>query len=107
MLYRKLKRTWSHGYLNHIPNFKKTFPELSKLDSQELCNRFIELNVEFFSEIKTPVTFWLRLTMPFAFVLMMLMLLSLPFIFLITGRWSYPLSENNRILNWFRAVGLQ
>ncbi len=107
MMYRKLKRTWSNGYANYITNFKKVFPELSKIDSEELCDRFIELNIEFYCEEKTPVNFWMRLTLPFAILTMLLMIVVLPFTFLITGKWGYSLGEKNRLLNWFRALRLQ
>jgi ribose/xylose/arabinose/galactoside ABC-type transport system permease subunit len=106
-MYRKIKRVWSNGYANYIPNFKKVFPELNKLDSEELCDRFQELNIDFYTEEITPVKPWLRLTMPFAIVLMILMLIAIPFKFLITGNWSYSLGDKNTILNWFKALRLQ
>ena len=73
-MYRKLERTWSHNDANYIPNFKKVFPELSKIDSEDLCDRFIELNIEFYYEKTTPVPFWIRLTLPFALLTMLLMI---------------------------------
>jgi hypothetical protein len=106
-MYRKLKRTWSNGYANYIPRFKETFPELNKIDSEELCDRFIELDIEFYCEEETSVSPWLRLTMPFAIALIILMLLAIPFKFLITGKWGYSLGEKNTILNWFKALKLQ
>jgi hypothetical protein len=106
MMYRKLRRTWSNGYANYMPNFKKVFPELSNIGSEELCDRFIELNIEFYCEEQTPVNFWMRLTLPFATLTMLLMILILPITFLITGRWGYSLGEKNRLLNWFRALRL-
>jgi ribose/xylose/arabinose/galactoside ABC-type transport system permease subunit len=106
-MYRKIKRTWSNGYANYIPNFKKVFPELNKLDSEELCDRFQELNIDFYTEEITPVKPWLRLTMPFAIALMIIMLIAIPFKFLITGNWSYSLGDKNTILNWFKALRLQ
>lgn len=105
-MYRKLKRTWSHSYGNYIPRFKQVFPELNKISTEEMCDRWIELNVEFYSEEETPVKFWMRLTLPFAIILLLLMLICLPIVFLITGKWSYPLTEKNTILNWFRALRL-
>lgn len=107
MIYRKLKRTWSNGYANHIPNLKKVFPELSKIDSEELCDRFIELNIDFYYEEKAPVNFWMRLTLPFALVTMLLMFFASPVNFMITGQWGYSLGEENHLLNWFRALRLQ
>jgi len=107
MLYRKLKRTWSHNDANYIPNFKKVFPELSKVSSGELCDRFIDLNIDFYCEEKKPVNLWIRLTLPFAILTMLTMLIFLPLTFLITGKWGYSLGEKNRLLNWFRALRLQ
>lgn len=31
-----------------MPKFREVFPELSKIDSEELCDRFIELNMDFY-----------------------------------------------------------
>lgn len=106
-MYRKLKRTWSNGYANYIPNFQKVFPELSKLDSEELCDRFQELNIEFYYEKLTPVKPLVRLTLPFAVLLIILMLIATPINFIFTGEWGYRLGKKNRILNWFNALRLQ
>lgn len=105
-MYRKLKRVWSHGYANYIPNFDKVFPELKKITSEEMCDRFRELGLEFYAEKQTPVKPLIRITMPFAIALMLLMFVGIPFVFLITGKWSYPLSDKNRILNWLRSLRL-
>jgi len=105
-MYRKLKRTWSHNDANYIPKFREIFPELNKVPSEEMCDRWQELGVDFFTEKKTPVNVWMRLTLPFAIVLMLLMLIALPFAFIVTGKWGYPLGEKNRILNWFRSLRL-
>jgi hypothetical protein len=106
-MFRKLKRTWSHGYTNYIPNLTKVFPELSKIDSEELCNRLIELKLDFYHEEQVPVKLCMRLTLPFAILVFISMFLALPLVFLITGKWSYSLGEKNIILNWFRALRLQ
>lgn len=107
MVYRKLKRTWSHGYANYIPRFQEVFPELKNIGREEMCDRFIELDIEFYCEEKTPVPFWLRLTLPFAIATMLIMLLITPIMFIFTGRWGYSLGEKNILLNWFRAMRLQ
>lgn len=108
MLYRKLKRTWSNGYANHIPNFKfkEIFPELSKIDNEELCSRFQKLNMEFYYEKKEPVILWIRLTLPFALILIVLMFLCLPINFMFTGHWGYKLGKNNYVFNWFKSLNL-
>lgn len=106
-MYRKLKRTWSGGYANYIPRFRKVFPELSKLDSEELCDRFQELNMDFYTEKVVPVHWSIRLTLPLALIVFVLMFVLSPIYYIFKGQWGYTLSEKNFILNWFRALGLQ
>lgn len=105
-MYRKLKRVWSHNDMNYIPKFRETFPELKKVSSEEMCDRWQDLGIDFYTEEKTQVKTLTRLTLPFAFVLMVLMLIALPLVFIITGKWSYPFGKKNRIHNWFRALRL-
>lgn len=106
MLYRKLRRVWSYGEVNYIPNFKEVFPELKNLNNAELCNRFKSLDLEFFQEQQMPIPVAIRLTMPFAILVMLLMVVGIPVVFLITGNWHYPYRKNNIIINWFRALRL-
>lgn len=106
MIYRKLKKTWSNGYVRITPKFNKVFPELSKMDDGELRYRLKELKMDFYYEEKTPVNFWMRLTLPFAIATMILMFVSLPIAFVITGKWGYSLGDKNRIINWWRSLGL-
>lgn len=105
-MYRKLKRTWSHNDANYIPKFRETFPELNKVSSEDMCDRWIELGADFYTEEKTPVKPLMRLTLPFAITLMLLMFIGMPILFIVTGNWHYPLGEKNRILNWFRSLRL-
>jgi len=107
MLYRKIKRTWTHGYINYMPNFKKVFPELKNVSGEEMADRFIELGLDYFTEEQDKVKIWVRLTLPFALIVMLIMLVGLPITFLITGRWGYNLSDENFLLNWFRMLKLQ
>lgn len=105
-MYRKLKRVWSNNHMRYIPKFRETFPELNKLSSEEMSDRWSNLDIEFYSEKLTPVKWWIRLTLPFAIILFVLMFIGLPFVFLITGNWHYPQGKNNHILNWFRSLRL-
>lgn len=105
-MYRKIKRTWSHNDLNYIPGFRETFPELSKVDNEELADRFINLKLDFYTEVKSPVQPIIRLTLPFALLLMLLMLLFTPIKFIFTGTWGYSISRKPRLLNWFRSLRL-
>lgn len=105
-MFRELRRTWKGGWASYIPRFKETFPELNNVGTEEMCNRFRELDLEFYCEKVTPVKFWVRFTMPFGLLLIILMLVGMPLCFLITGSWRYPLGDKNVILNWFRSLKL-
>ena len=106
MLYRKLKRTWAHGYAEYIPNLTTVFPELKYIKSEELCDRLRRLNLEFYYEVKTPVKPWIRLTLPLALIMWLLMFIGLPFTFIITGSWGYGYNDKNIIRNWFKQLRL-
>jgi len=106
MMYRKLKRVWSHGYANYVPKMKEVFPELEKLSSDDMCDRWIELGIDFYVEKLAPVKLWMRLTLPFALITLVLMFIGLPICFIITGKWGYSLTDENRIYNWFKALRL-
>lgn len=93
--------------MNYIPKFRETFPELNKVDSEEMCDRWVSLGIDFYTEKKAPVPVWMRLTLPVAFLTMLVMFLMMPIVFMFTGIWGYRLGEKNRILNWFRALRLQ
>ena len=105
-MFRKLKRVWSYNTYKSIPNFMETFPELNKISYSELCERWKSLGVTLYTEELTIVSKWNRLTLPFALILMLLMFIGLPFVFMITGKWSYGHGKNSRILNWFRSLNL-
>lgn len=107
MIYRKLKRTWSHNNTHYIPGFKQAFPELNKVKDEELADRFCKLNVNFFTETEEPVRWWVRFTLPFALVTILLMFIGLPIAFLITGRWGLSFNDNDFFYNWFKSLGLQ
>lgn len=106
MIYRKLYRVWSHNNANYIPKFKETFPELNKVSSEEMCDRWIDLGVDFYTEKKEPVPFWVRLTMPFGLIMIIVLLLGLPIKFIIDGSWSWSLNNKNYIYNWLKALKL-
>lgn len=105
-MYRKLKRVWSNNDMNYIPKFRETFPELNKISSEEMCDRWISLGIDFYKEEETPVRFWIRFTLPFAIFTMLIMFLFIPFNFLITGKWGYKIGKKNYILNWFKELKL-
>ena len=106
MTFRKLKRVWSHNDMNYIPKFREVFPELNNVSSEEMCDRWRTLGVDFYTEERSEVNAWVRLTLPFALILLILMFVGLPFVFFITGKWSYYYGDKSRIANWFRSLSL-
>lgn len=106
MIFRKLKRVWAYNSFEYIPKFRETFPELNKLDYDEVCRRWQSLGIDFYTEEKVEVKGWIRLTLPFALILFILMFIGFPFAFIITGKWSYGNGDKSRILNWFRQLRL-
>lgn len=105
MIYRKLKRVWSYNNMNYIKGFREEFPELKNVDSEELSDRFARLRIDWFQEVKQEVSIWVRLTLPFALILIILMAISLPFKFMITGIWGYELG-GMKLYNWFKQLRL-
>lgn len=108
MIYSRLKRTWIFNECTRDLEFKlkETFPELKKLNREELCDRFCDMNIDFYEAIEVPVKPLIRLTLPFAIITIILMLISLPINFIITGRWGYNVRKQTRLINWFRALKL-
>ena len=106
MIYRKLKRTWTYGHANYIPRFRETFPELSKISSEEMADRLNALKMNFYYTEAVPVNPLIRLTLPLALLLVVLMFIGLPFIFIITGSWGYSLGDKNRVYNWLKSLRL-
>lgn len=106
MIYRKLKRTWAHNDARYIPGFKETFPELNNLSSEELCERWLVLGVDFYTEKQKPVKWYIRLTLPIAMLVWLGMFITLPIHFILYGTWGYSLGKNNYIYNWFSQLHL-
>lgn len=104
-MFTELKRVFSHGYMNYVPKFQEVFPELNHISSEELADRFRELGIEFYTTERKPVSPFVRLTMPFAFIVGVILILSIPIHYFITGRWKYSLKSNAKLMNWFEAVG--
>ena len=104
MIFKKLKRVWSHNEMNYIPKFRETFPELNKVSREELCNRWIALGIEFYTEEEKEINSWIRITLPLALIVWVLMFVSLPFKYMATGVWGYNIGNKGFVYNWFAAL---
>ncbi len=101
-MYRKIERISRFYWF--MPKLKNKFPELDCLSEEEFIQRFKELNITFYSEKIVPVKPWIRVTLPFALLLMIIMILFTPILFMLTGKWSYELKETNPIRNWLTQL---
>ena len=105
MIYKKLKRTRTFGYAEYIPNLREVFPEIAIIDDEDLARRFKELKLDFYHEVETPVNPLIRLTLPFAVLLLLGTIVSSPIKFIITGSWSYDITDSV-VYNWFKSLRL-
>ena len=63
------------------------------------------MGVDFYQVKTTKVHPLTRLTLPFALITIITMLVLMPIMFIITGEWGYDI-ERIGIANWFRSLGL-
>ena len=48
----------------------------------------------------------IKLTIPFALLVLFIMILFIPFKLLITGTWRYSIDEQGKFAKWLKSVGL-
>lgn len=100
--YFKLRKE-QHYWVAH--KLMRIFPELAskyEYDAEELAKKLYKTELEFYSQEQTKTSFLMRLTLPFALIMMLLMIVYMPIQYIVKGRWGY---QSVRILNWFRSLG--
>ena len=102
-MFLKLKKVYS---LTFLPGFRTEFPELNGLTAQAVNDRLRKMGVSFYTVENTPVTLWVRLTLPFAVIVWLLAYASLPILFMFTGQWGYSNKRGGWLLNWMRELHL-
>ena len=56
---------------------------------------------------KKKVPAFLRLTMPLAIILILIMVIMMPINYFVTGNFRYNTDRYIKIWNWFEAIGLK
>lgn len=81
---------------------KKIIPELKHCDTGHITSHLRGSNMEFYylEQIKTP--FWIRLTLPFGLLTMLILLIISPINYIISGHWGYKVQW---LSNYFRSLG--
>ena len=107
MIFTKLENVTSFGSMNYIPDFDKIFPELKDLSREELYRRFSQSNIKFFMVHNKKVPSLLRLTMPLAIILILIMFIMMPINYFVSGSFRYDTDRYIKIWNWFEAIGFK
>lgn len=99
--YYKLRKMQPYFAGLKILNATRRKSDRYDVDSEMFANILSGLDIEFYDSKPTAVPVWIRITLPFAFILAALMILFLPINFIITGFWGYKITW---VTNWFRAL---
>jgi len=102
-----IENVTSFGSMNYIPDFDKIFPELKDLSREELYRRFSQSNIKFFMVHNKKVPSLLRLTMPLAIILILIMFIMMPINYFVTGSFRYDTDKYIKVWNWFEAIGFK
>lgn len=97
--YYRLKRK---SDLDVAKQLRQAFPELKKMLIVEIEERLSELDFDFYQDEKLKTSLLVRLTIPFALVVMVVLIAVMPINYMITGRWGYKWEW---LSNWFRSLG--
>lgn len=97
-LFWRLKR---ENYYNTASELQKRIPELKKVDVEIITSHLRGSNLDFYKQEKKPIKLGIRLTLPFALIVMLILIILTPINYLITGRWSYRMLW---LLNWLKAL---
>ena len=82
---------------------KKRIPELKGLNADTITDNLRGSNLEFFYKEKVETNVLIRLTLPFALIIGLILFIFSPINYMITGHWGY---KTKWLTNWFKALGL-
>jgi hypothetical protein len=81
---------------------KKSLPQLKGVPVDDIVDNLRGSRLGIVSEDSVPKPFWVRLTLPFGIVLILILLICLPIKFMITGTWRYKYVW---VSNWLTSLG--
>lgn len=90
------------NYYDTALELKKHIPELTKLSTDDIVMSLRGSGLFVVEKKQTIRPAWVRFTLPFALIFLVLLLCFLPFKFMFTGSWNY---RKQWISNWFHGVG--
>ena len=81
---------------------KKHLPQLKDVLTDDIADHLRGSGLGIVIEKRKPSPLWARLALPITLIFILLLLITLPIKFMITGTWSY---QSERLSNWFKASG--
>lgn len=81
---------------------KRVLTQLKNVSSEDISDCLRRSNLKIYEETKVNSNIFIRITLPFAFVAMIIMFCLLPINFMLTGSWRYKI---NWLSNWFTSLG--
>lgn len=100
-----MKTFWKYHTVDYFfvaLELKKRIPELKNTDAEWVVDHLRGSNLLFFKQEKTPVPFYVRLTLIPAIIVMTVLTIFLPVNYIITGQWGYNWLW---LKNWFTSLG--
>ena len=77
-------------------------PELKKCNYDDIADHLRGSNLEFYKREKVETSLFIRFTLPFALIFMLILLIGMPINYIISGKWGYRVEWIN---NWFKSLG--
>lgn len=99
------KTFWRLRYINSFSaglELKRHLPELKGMDGEILGYKLDNTKLDFYESEQATTPLWIRLTLPFAFIIALVLFLGMPINYIITGRWGYKIVW---LKNWLSALG--
>ena len=86
--------------------FKENIPNLTEYQKEKLYDVIIGAEFDYMrTRKKSTPNIWLRLSIIFLLPVVLLIIISLPFNFLITGKWGYKFDTLEWYTNWAYKCG--
>ena len=83
---------------------KKTFPKIyndfNSVEVDEKCQDILDDYDIFTQEVVNVTPFFVRLSLPFAVIVVIIMLIFKPIFFMFTGKWYFDEIKTKWIYNW-------
>lgn len=81
---------------------KKHLPQLEGTSTDDIVDNLRGSGLGIVSQKSKPNPFWVRLSLPFGLVFILLLIITLPIKFMLTSTWQYKVYWMS---NWFKALG--